>query len=469
MSFILFDPIALFDRLQSAGNPFSAMVIIFLNGGWIAFVVAAIVCGWEGYLEYIRNRYGEAMEYVLLAIDIPKNNEQSPKAVEQIFSHLYGIEKFGNLKERYLQGYQQPSISLEIVSIEGYIQFLIRAPRDFRDLVEAAIYAQYPDAEITEVEDYIDLFPKPLELPHPEYDLWGSQLKLAKPDAYPIRTYPFFEHTLSQKFMDPMASILELMSRMGPGEQFWFQMVIAPVNTDWHDKGIAIIRKLTGKKDLKKKNIDFWYFPSQIGKGLSESITASIVPPTSMDEAKKQQQDRELPSMMLHLSPDEREIVESIGMKIAKLGFVTKMRFIYGARKEVMSKTKGVDGFMGALFQFSTQNLNRIIINAKTRTKIDYFFIKSRVLQRKKRILWAYRYRSMKRGRAGFILNTEELASLWHFPVAEVVKAPTVQKVDAKKAQPPMGLPMERLIVREKKYEAPIQKGAAPPNLPTFK
>ena len=48
----------------------------------------------------------------------------------------------------------------------------------------------------------------------------------------------------------------------------------------------------------------------------------------------------------------------------------------------------------------------------------------------------------MKRGRQGYVLNIEELASLWHFPVMEV-QAPSVQKVDAKKAQAPIDLPLE--------------------------
>jgi hypothetical protein len=328
------------------------------------------------------------------------------------------------------------------------------------------VYAQYPDAEITEVEDYIDMIPKPLELPHPEYDLWGSELKLTRPDPYPIRTYPFFEHSLSQKFMDPMASMLELMSRMGPGEHLWLQILVYPANPAWREKGLAIIRKLIGKKEEKKKGIDVWYFPTQVVKGLGESVTASIIPPSDLDNPTQQKkQEREWPSMMQHLSPDEREIVEAIGMKIAKIGFTTKIRFIYAARKEILQKAKGVDGFVGALQQFGTQNLNRLIINWKTRTKIDYFFINSRTLARKKRILWGYRYRSMKRGRRGFVMNTEELASLWHFPVLEV-KAPSVQKVEAKKGQPPAGLPLEQPRPLSRYPEA-SPKGAPPMNLPT--
>lgn len=465
MDFLLLDPNVLFASLPSADNPFSAMLIIFLKGGWILFIPTTLWCAWEGWKEYIRNKYDAGVPFVLLAIDIPKGNEQSPKAVEHIFSHLYGIEKKGNLKERYVQGYTQLRISLEIVSIEGYIQFLIRAPRKFRDLVEAAIYAQYPEAEITEVEDYINSVPKPLELPHPVYDLWGTELKLTKSDVYPLKTYPFFEHSLSQKFMDPMASILEILSRMGPGEQLWLQIIIAPVPSDWREKGIALIRKLIGKKEAKKGG-DYGYFPRTIATGLAESFTASIVPPSEMEGPQAKRQEREWPSMMQHLSPDERGIVEAIGMKIARLGFKSKIRLIYWARRDIMNKPKGVEAVVGALQQFSTQDLNGIKVNKKTRTKIDYFFIKQRVLARQRRILWGYRYRSMKRGRKGYILNTEELATLWHFPIIDV-KVPAVQTVSAKKAQAPITLPVESVFMPTGR-PGPTVKGAPPTNLPTL-
>ena len=192
MDFIFFGPVSLFESLPSASNPFSAMYLLFTGGGWIIFVFVFLYGGLIARIEFIRNRFDANIEFVLLAIDIPRMNEQSPKAVEHIFSHIYGIRKTGNLKERFLRGYTQLNISLEIVSIEGFIQFLIRTPVKFRDLVEAAIYAQYPEAELTEVDDYVDLIPKPLEFPHHEWDIWGTQYKLAKNHVYPIKTYPFF-------------------------------------------------------------------------------------------------------------------------------------------------------------------------------------------------------------------------------------------------------------------------------------
>ncbi|MDZ4229552.1 MAG: hypothetical protein U1C53_00250, partial [Candidatus Veblenbacteria bacterium] len=84
-------------------------------------------------------------------------------------------------------------------------------------------------------------------------------------------------------------------------------------------------------------------------------------------------------------------------------------------------------------------------------------------------ILRHYAGRSNRRGHGeGFILNTEELATLYHFPVV-TVKAPLVKKTEAKKAEPPFGLPVYQPGRRlaEPQPAAATGKGAAPGNLPT--
>ncbi len=50
--------------------------------------------------------------------------------------------------------------ALEIVSLEGVIHFYLRCESKFKPRVEAAIYSQYPNVEIIEVEDYVNLLPK---------------------------------------------------------------------------------------------------------------------------------------------------------------------------------------------------------------------------------------------------------------------------------------------------------------------
>lgn len=410
--------------LDLAQNPFAVQWYLFIKGAWVIYLFALLWGGWSIYLKAIRDRFDAGVEYILLAIDIPKDNEQTPKAVEQIFAHLTGIWKKGNLIERYIKGHTQRALSFEIVSIGGYIQFLTRIPIQFRDMVEAAVFAQYPQAEITEVEDYTRDIPD--YYPNDEYDLWGTQFTLQKDEVYPIVTYPSMEHTLTQQYVDPMASTLEIFSRMQEGEQAWLQIVIWPPLKDlWKDKGFELVKKIIGRN--KKGEERFIKALQDFG---------DIILPTGEVEKKI-----ELPSMMMHLSPGEKKIVEGIQEKISKLGFYTKIRMIYVARKEKFNKSTRKPALAGAMRQFNTLDMNGFVVNKKIDTKVEYFFKKSRIAWRQRKLMKAYKLRSGSRGVKAFVLNIEELASIFHFPVM-TVKAPAVQKIQAKRAEPPTSLPL---------------------------
>lgn len=418
-------------------NPFAVTWFVATHGGWIILIPVFLWGAWQFWIEYIRNKFSEAQKYILLAIDVPKENEQSPKGVEQIFAHLLGIQKGGNIKERLIEGYTQLGFSLELVSIEGYVQFLIRTPEKFRDLVEAAFYAQYPNAEITEVDDYTTHF-KPV-FPNEEFDLWGTEIKLTNKQYYPIKTYPSFEHALSQTFFDPMANILETFSRMGRGEQVWLQIIIEPPEDDrWRVEGERLVKKLIGAKVAQRQTIG--WLPSMVTQGLFESATASVIAPSSL--AAETGQDKAPPSLMLHLPPHQRTVVEQVGIKLSKPAYLTKIRLLYVAKHGVYKSTRRAE-LMGSLRQFNSLDLNGFTLDRKTKTNVGVWFPTLRGNWRKWRRLYGYKYRSMKRGRNKFMLNIEELASIFHFPVTTVVKAPRVQKTESKRGEPPTALPVE--------------------------
>lgn len=452
-------------------NPLYLSGWIFINGGWIAIVILFIVGLWIMRLETARMKYRKSIKYIILAVDIPKENEQSLKAVEQIFAQLAAVESKGTLYERYWLGKVQDTFSLELVSIEGYIQFLIRAPEHHRDIVEAAIYAQYIDAEITEVYDYTENIPN--EYPNKEYDLWGTELILAKSEVYPIRTYHQFEHPLTQTFADPMASILEAMSRLLPGEQIWLQLVVTPIDSSWAKRGEQVVKKLIGQKIEKRKSL---ISPiTDVTRGFSDEalkqITGAGLSPVT--EVKKV----EHPSLMQYLSPGHKAIIEAIETKISKIGFKTKIRIIYVAKKEVFNKHRGVNPIIGGMMQFNTFDLNAFKPQKKIRTKVHYFMVKKRMAWRQRRILRAYKRRANYLGWGlGKVLNLEELASIYHFPISEIT-APLVKKTEGKKGGPPATLPKETFIseitpmaestAKEKMIKAPvIPKAKAPINLP---
>ncbi|MBU1149090.1 hypothetical protein KKI23_03290, partial [Patescibacteria group bacterium] len=264
-------------------NPLVLTWRFLLDWGWLAVLIFLIIVLYFRRLNARRYNWIMQEKYILLAIDVPKEIVPNLRAVEQIFCHLHGINSNQDFVEKWWVGEVQLSVSLEIVSIDGYIQFLIRTPEKFRDLVEAAIYAQYPEAEITEVEDYVNKIE--LEFPNEDMDMYGAEWKLANKDCYPILTYPFFEHSLSQELADPIASLLEILSRLNNGEQIWIQFVISPEDKKdkWRDQGKVVIHKLLGDK-AKSSGGDLLYFPRQVLHGLSESLTASVVPPTPLGE-----------------------------------------------------------------------------------------------------------------------------------------------------------------------------------------
>lgn len=422
-------------------NPFSVTWFLVTHGGWVVILIAVLRGLWWGWIEYIQEKYQQSIEYAILAIDVPKNTEQTPKAVESIFSHIHGIQKKGTLVKRYLHGFKTPSISFELISIGGYIQFLVRTPTKYRDLIESAFYAQYPDAEISEVEDYTDQYP--VTFPNEEYDLWGADIKLTKKDYFPIRTYPAFEHVMTQQLLDPMASLLEYMSRLSPGEQLWIQVLVKPsVDEEWRKRALKYIRKLAHSNIGSEKGGGvsslFGWLPKNVAQGLAEVASFDYLSTGESGETEK----KVPPSLMTFLTPDEKAIIEAISYKTAKLYFYSKLRIIYLGDKAVFQKDR-VPAFIGALKQFNTLDTNGFKVDKKTKTSVDYIRKEQRQNYRKRKILRSFKGRKMDIGTTPYILNIEELASVYHFPVV-TVKAPLVQKTEAKKAEPPMSLPIDQ-------------------------
>jgi hypothetical protein len=415
---------------------------IFINGGWLVFLLFFIYGLYLVWLNGRRQKFSKKWQHVLLAIDIPRNNEQTPKAVESIFIALAGAQTNPNYKDKYWIGKVQESFSFEIVSLEGYIQFLVRTPAHFRDLIEAAVYAQYPDAEITEVEDYARPF-SGLRFPSEKYNLWGSDFILTKDYPYPIRTYPEFEFPLTGVFLDPMAGMLESLSRFGPGEQLWLQFVITPPS-GWDDKAKKVVKDIVGEKYAKSPRfIDYITSPIEGIMGWVQQFIIQLTSSGTVAPGSPVKKDEGMPNMM-RLTPGDRTLLEKIQQKLSKHPFRVKIRMVYLAEHTIFNRGRGIAGVISAIQQYNTSNANGLKPGKRSRTAADYFNIQKRVAERQNKILRHYVNRDNSSGDSmkNMMLNCEELASLWHFPVI-TVKAAQVEKVQSKKIAPPTRLPYE--------------------------
>ena len=424
----------------------------FKTIGWIYPVflfIYGILLYWQ---SWIRTRYRNSRKYILLAIDVPKDNETGPKGVENIFNQLAGAHQPIGFLDYWWIGEIKNSFSFELVSIGGYIQFIIHFVDKYRDLIEAMIYSQYPDAEITEIEDYTKDYN--LKFPNDKYQLWGTELELAKSQFYPIRTYPEFEH-VEEGFKDSMASILEALSRISPGEQIWIQIIATPADNSWGAKAEPLIKKLAGAKPKGKNNFvdSIFQLPNLIVDALN---------PAPATQAPKRE---DPPTQMLYLTQGEKDRISAIEKKIGKLGFHCKIRLIYLAEKEKYNPSIG-SAVYGGFKQFNTLDLNALRPKKNIKTFSIFWFKQIRLNWRRTKLIYRYRWRGfwLDPEYEGYVLNSEELASLYHFPVL-TVKAPLVKKTEAKKAEPPMSLPVERMVTPVK--TSTTQTKAGPPeNLP---
>ncbi len=413
------------------------ILVVWNHVWWIVMPVIAAIFFWGAWEYYLHVRWFEGIKWKLLEIKIPKNVLKTPKAMEQIFAAAHAPYSYGfRFFDKYWKGLHEDFFSFELVGRAGETHFYLRLNEKFRNMMESAIYGQYPEAEITEVDDYLKQMPA--VLPNKELDLAGFEEVYAKPNPYPIRTYPMFEDPTEERRIDPIASFVEALSKLRGDQQFWLQLIIQPTGEDFVKEGQALVQKLLHleSEDTKKKS----RFPKfDLGITAHEAARALFEHPGPPKEEKKKDQSW----ARFIISPGEKEITEGISKKIAKFGFETTLRFVtIYPRSEGKAGENAVMLGHGYIRQFNTQDMNALRPDRET-TSASYavrgLFKKTR-LRWRKRILYE-RYRHLTQNHHKPILNIEELATIFHFPIMTVATS-ELEKVESRKGTPPAALPI---------------------------
>ncbi|MEK7598894.1 MAG: hypothetical protein AAB474_00375 [Patescibacteria group bacterium] len=395
---------------------------------WL-FIISAILA--KNLWQHLRiSRFKNDNRWVLLEILIPREIRKSPKAMEQILNQIYSLRNSPeNFVEKYFEGEVTLWWSLEVASFGGEVHFFIRTPEKYKNIIESNIYANYKDAEVVEVQDYVLRLPeRTTDLYKMGMDLFGLELTLGRESAYPIRTYPQFEAMEEEKALDPISGLIEVLSKLKKEEQVWLQILIKPADPLWKEKGYKLVKKLQ-EKTFSKVSISE-------GKSLAIGRT----------------------------TPGEEDIIKNIEYKLAKAAFETVIRYVYFAPRSIFNKQLPYRGVRGCFAQYSAQNMNYFVPNIAVRTmvwwvKFPFFFSKKREEGRKQRVYQNYRLRRMPEEIAiGKVLNSqffyfdnkskpaifssEEIATFYHLPSFLILTAPFIKRVEAKRMGPPAGLPI---------------------------
>ena len=355
---------------------------------WLPIVVVLAFLTWRN------NRKIEAVaqgEGDLLILEIPKTNDKKELAAEQMFASLHGILR--DKEELKANGGYQEHLSFEFASVNGQIRFYVWVPRTLRSFVEGQIYSQYPTVQIREAEeDYVAH-----ERDHTV--TYTADITLTDKDVLPIKTFQSFE-------VDPLAGITGTLAKLeATGEEIWVQMLVRPIADDWHKNTESWVKSVRSGKGATNKYVNVSW--------IAQILEALWKPPEAGDKV----------TVAKELSDRDKTRISEAESKATKLGYEVKIRIAYLGESQINAKQQ-MQAIVGTFKQFNSTNLNGF---------------KSSGASFNKENLLAYRQRQF--GHNGYVLNIEELASVYHLPHTNV-ETPNIVWASSKTAEPPAKLPI---------------------------
>lgn len=398
--------------------------------GWILgtspiwLPVAAFITAWKVWIWYVRSGYLFKRDAVLLEVKMPREITRSPRAMENALSMLWTDSGETTFFNTAWQGQVRPYFSLEIASFGGEIHFYIWCWRAWRPNVEAMMYAYYPEVEMVEVEDYASKF----RFDPDTQDAFPTDWRYEpRNDAYPIKTYIEFELEKDPKEeykIDPLSEVLERMSILKPSEQIWIQIII------------------TQCRDYRRKKHGHWWEIESRYEALVKETVDVLRKETIGDPEDKDFKWKTYARVPLYRIT---ETVKAIERNMGKHIFNVGMRGVYIAD----SKDFGSPGYTGLRWIWRPMGNPQYMNQMRPRRWGNPFDYPWQDFNGIRWNLMVRRYFDTYRRRSHFyspwimphnMMSTEVLATLWHPPSA-AVGAPGLERIPAKKAEPPANLP----------------------------
>lgn len=390
---------------------------------WI--LPAAVVGGWKTWVWYVNSLYLSTRKGILLEVKMPRELEKSPHGMDVAFAQWWIDSGVTTFFHRKWLGQVLPIFSLEIASFGGQVHFYVWCWENWRPVIESSIYAQYPEVEIEEVEDYASKF----VYDPPKTEVYCTDYRYEpKNDAYPIKTYIEFEldkDPEEEHKVDPLAQVVERMSALGPTEQIWLQIVI------------------TMDQIQRRNPHGKWWETENRYRGLAEeevdNIRKIIVGNPDSPSEKWKSYSR---VQMYRVNEQIKAIERNAGKRAYNVGL--RGVFISPPEKfgpEGWNNMRWIWAPMGDPGHFNQLRPRR------WHTPFDYPYQDFWDLR------WhvhAQRFFDCYRRRAHFYpphvlpsntMSTEVLATLWH-PLSSGIQSPGIERIHAKKAEPPHDLPV---------------------------
>jgi len=325
---------------------------------------------------------------------------------ETLFAAIGGLKAQGGFKS-WLLG-RNDQFSLEIVAHYNRIYFYVITPKSGARYLEQQIHAHYPEAVIEEMGDYNSFSLKG--------EIAAGYLRTNKLSVFPLKTYQKME-------VDPLNSLINILSKLDKGESLAIQYTVRSAKSFWHARARRIVAKIHQKNSVKEG----LKAASLLGRLLGSTgdflqINRNKINPNQPAPIKK-------------LSAIEEEMVKAIEEKNLKAGLDVNIRVVACAKTKEQANIY-LENVGSAFTEYNNFSYGNVFsrINKKNQNRIIKDFI--------------YRY---FRENIGFLLNSEELASIFHFPLS-TTETPNINWLTAKIAPAPANIPNEGIELGENVY-----------------
>lgn len=329
---------------------------------------------------------------------------------ETVFKAIGGLKSQSWYKDfSWLLG-RNDHFSFEIVANHKLISFYAVAPKNMARYLEQQIQAYYPEAVMEEVNDY-NIF-------SPTGETMATFINTRRGYIFPLKTYNRME-------ADPINSLINVMSKLENDEGLAIQYVVRSAKPGWHRKVNGVVSKVNEGKnfaDALRLNL-FSRALSAVG-----SIVKSAKPPKP----------NELPAEH-KLTAMEQEMLKVIEEKNAKAGLDVNVRIVVSAKNRGRASAY-LNNLISSYSQYNFYQYGNVL-----RNKAPFY---NRYIQGI--LIKDFIYRRYKPS-IGFLLNTEELTSMFHFPLSGT-ETPNIQWLFAKYAPAPSNIPDEGIVLGENVY-----------------
>jgi hypothetical protein len=385
-------------------------------------IILCLIAGASAYgYFYVRRLYREQKNYerglkmVPLLIHLPPPSDDTEvggrdvrDVAEENISKaqvLYSILASTFQKGFKSKFYGQRHLSLEIIASHGSVHFYTAVPVVLQNVVEQAIVSAYPAARLEEVADH-NIFSPVGRIT----GTLGGELSLKESFVYPIATYEDIKR-------DTMQSLLNALSTLSKEDGAGIQILLRPADSSWR-------KTSKSEADKKRHGKSSANGLESIFSGLGQVFTALTKPPENSESSKKDDKPHEVSDL-------DHSIIQSIEEKTKHAGYEVLIRVVSSSN----------------ITQRAQVILNNIVATFSlydAAGKNGFKFMPAKDIDS---FVTAYILRFFPQENTRNILNTTELATLFHFPDQQNIPTSQLERQTSKQVDGPRNVPEHGLLL----------------------